>query len=390
MPSTSEPFLRTKDPGVRCRIGRFTVSLHSDSARIAKDFAALYPDSPLESANACTPIRIQVRRVGRSRLGRVLYRVFADGEEIGGWRPRNGVFPLIEWGINLRIIAGRPEYLQLHAASLALRGEGFIFAGDSGCGKSTLAATLLSRKWHYLCDEFALVEPDTLTLQPFPKALCLKSGSFPVIERLGLRIARDRDYIKGPKGRVAYLSPNDLGDNAVDPTPRCRFIVFPAYRSGATPRLETLSRTLAVLELFRCAFNRDVFGDAILPLLTRLVSESACYRLEIGEPVATARLLESLVPIGKPAGGSGERRASATGPLADPRQSDRLQGRRQLLRLGAKLAYVAPAVAALSAHEALAATSNPSGICSTAKNTGELCETDTDCCSAQCNLGICQ
>ena len=388
--SKAEFSLATDHRPARRRIGRFTVVLHSDSTQVTQDFSALYPAETADSADTGAPIQIEVRRVGRSRIGRALYRVLADGDEIGGWRPLSGLFPLIEWGINLRIIARRSEFLQFHAASMGLRGNGFVFAGDSGCGKSTLAAILLSRGWRYLCDEFAMVEPKNLSLQPFPKAICIKAGSFPIIDRLELCFARNRDYIKGPKGRVGYINPGHQGTTAVGETLPCRFIVFPAFCGRAVPRLEVISRTSTAMHLLRCAFNRHAFGDSALPVLARLVSESACFRLEVGDPAETGKLLESLVPVALPISPAVEKQVSTPPLSTHANRVSRLQSRRQILRLGAKMAYVAPAVAAFSAHEALAATSNPSGICSTASHTGELCETDTDCCSRQCNLGICE
>jgi hypothetical protein len=63
--------------------------------------------------------------------------------------------------------------------------------------------------------------------------------------------------------------------------------------------------------------------------------------------------------------------------------------RRDVLRLGGKLAYVAPTLMTLTAGQAFAAGSIPSTECSTGVQSGELCETDTDCCSGQCQLGIC-
>ena len=184
-----------------CAIGDFRVSLYSDLRQVLDDFLAIYPQQPLDNTLSDRTIRLEVRRAGRSTMGRALYRVTADGHEIGGRYPSNGVFPLVEWGINLRIMATRCEFVQLHAASMVFRGNGFVFAGDSGCGKSTLAATLLAHGWQYLCDEFALVDADSLLLNPFPKALCIKAGSYPVIRKLGLPFARRRDYVNAADRR---------------------------------------------------------------------------------------------------------------------------------------------------------------------------------------------
>lgn len=384
-------------PCVRRQIGPFCVCLRSESPPVADDFAALYHTPWLETQETSKAIDVEVRRSGRSRLGRRLYAVYADGEQIGGLRPSNGVFPIVEWAINQRIVATRPEYLQIHAASISLDGAGFIFAGDSGCGKSTLAAALCKRGWQYFCDEFALVERESLTLQTFPKALCIKSGSFPLMRGMRVPFAHRRHYVKEFKGRVAYVDPHAFGPRCIaDPVP-VRFIIFPRYHAGSKPHLVPISPALAVLELFKLCFNRPVFRDGALPLLTRIASGAQCFRLDVGDAGETARLLESLVglngaPIQSPSDASLAHAPHnpAVSPLGKRGGRNPLPSRREILRLGAKLAYVAPVVITLSAHEAFAATSNPSGICSTGKHTGQLCETDSDCCTHQCALGVCR
>ncbi len=379
--SSSHPQPEDK-AAVRCAIGGFTVHLDSDLKQVLQDFAALYPPAP-GGPRSQRIIQIDVRRSGRSRLGRRLYRVYADGEEVGGCRAANGVFPLVEWGINLRIIATASEYLQLHAASLSFEGNGFIFAGDSGCGKSTLAAALLTRRWRYLCDEFALLDRDTLLLQPFPKALCIKAGSYQAVRRMGLSFARRRDYVKAFKGRVGYISANDA---VAEPAP-VRFVVFPTYGHGAPACIRPMSRARAALELRRCCFNRHEFADQAIPLIAATVEGAACFSLTVGDPEETAKLLESLSPQMATAPDEQYVRAPRCADRRKP--SDRRPSRREVLRVGAKLAYVAPVIVTLSAHEAFAAGSNPSDVCSTGVHTGGLCQTDTDCCSRRCSLGVC-
>jgi len=351
------------------------------------------PAARFDTGTGAKPtIHLEVRKAGRTRLGRRLFQVLADGREVGGRCTRNRVFPFVEWGINLRIMDTRNEYLQFHAASMSFQGRGFIFAGDSGCGKTTLAAILMARGWRYLCDEFALVDMDGLYLQPFPKALCIKAGSNPVIRRLGLPFARRRDYIKASKGRVGYVSPYGAGADAIgEPTP-VRVVVFPRYHPESRPQLRRVSRGSAAVRLFQQCFNRDRFPDAAIPVITKLVSEAECFELEVGAAEETCQVLESAFSIApsweaRPASVSHDPpRARSSGRHA----VDPMRTRREMLRIGAKLAYVAPAVLTLSAHKAFAAASDPSGICSTAKHTGQLCETDTDCCSRNCALGICK
>lgn len=372
-----------------CTIGDFAVSLYSELRQVYDDFLAIYPQRIFDSTPPIRTIRIEVRRVGRSKFGRTLYRVTADSYEIGGQYPSYGVFPLVEWGINLRIMATRSEFVQLHAASMVFQGKGFIFAGDSGCGKSTLAATLLAHEWQYLCDEFALVDAGSLHLYPFPKALCIKAGSYNAIRKLGLPFARRRDYVKAFKGRVGYINPRDLGTDRTGDRAPVRFIVFPKYEPNAKARLTTIARAEAATELYRSCFNKDSMPACALPTLTALVKQADCFRMVVGSASDTVRLLEELaLRSAQHKQGVAETRLDAK-PRAI-RRIDRVASRREVLKVGVKLAYIAPCVLTLTSKQAFAAASDPSGICSTAVQTGGLCGTDLDCCSRQCNLGVCK
>jgi HprK-related kinase A len=317
--------------------------------------------------------------------------VFADGEPVGGRRHARGVFPLLEWGINLRIMATRSVWLQLHAASMSYRDQGVIFAADSGQGKSTLAAMLITRGWKYLCDEFALIDPVTLRLQPFPKALCIKQGSYAVMRRLGLAFTRRRDYLKELKGRVGYINPRHAGPAALGAEVPARFVVFPQYDPTGPPCIEPVCRSHATMRLFRSCFNATAFPDAALQPLTDLVRGCRCFQLATGDPIETVCVLEQALEARTlPTKPSPDCPASSAPPRTRQSANPPLRSRRELLRAGAKIAYVAPSIVALSATAVYAAGSNPSGICSTALNTGELCTTDSDCCSSDCDFGVCQ
>ncbi|MBI4719434.1 MAG: hypothetical protein HY763_16685 [Planctomycetes bacterium] len=376
---------------IECVIGDFPVCVQSDLADVLDDFRALYPARASNAGAKPPTIQVEVRRAGWSRSGRRLYGVLADGQPIGGLRARNGVFPLVEWGINLRVMETRDEYLQFHAASLSHHGRGFVFAGDSGCGKSTLAATLTARGWRYFCDEFALVDPRTLRLHPFPKAICIKTGSYGLVRELGWRFARRCDYVKALKGRVGYLNPRAAGSGEIAQPTAIRGIVFPRYSPGTSPALRRIPRSVAALRLFRQSFNHDRFPDSAVPIIVRLVEKAECFELDVGAPRETTRLLEECLDGGLSAVAQAPRNQPPRpeeGRRAAPR-GDARHTRRHILKVGAKVAYVAPVVFTLSARQVFAAASNPSGICSTAKSTGELCETDADCCSQVCNLGLC-
>lgn len=276
----------------RVRIGEVSVRLRSDVPEALEDFGGLYRES-MDGVDADDGIEIVVRRSRRGWLRRQ-YDVAGDGEKLWTAHRVREVLPYVEWGINWRVIARRNDFLQLHAATLARDGQGLILAAGSGAGKSTLAAGLLARGWKYLSDEFALIHPDTLQLHPFPKALCIKAGSFAIMERLGLPLWRRRHYVKALKGAVGYLRPADLGPGAVAAPVPVRWIILPQYRAGDRPRLYPLARAQVAFALAGYAFNRAIFGPHATRALAAITRAAGCWRLDCGTLEETCDLVESL------------------------------------------------------------------------------------------------
>ena len=100
---------------------------------------------------------------------------------------------------------------------------------------------MLRRGWSYLCDEFELIDPVTGQVQPYPRALCIKEGSFSVIERLGIPLCRKTSYQKPTKGRVAFLNPLDVRADVVGNAAPVRWVVVSRYVSDATPTLRPIT-----------------------------------------------------------------------------------------------------------------------------------------------------
>ncbi len=275
-------------------LGGVAVVVHSDCRAVLEDLRSLYGSRTKAGSAAGEPIRIAVRRGRRRLLGGARYSVFGDGKRIFADCRPSELLPYLEWAINMRVVDRCADFLQLHAATMVRSGRAFVFAGSSGSGKSTLAAGLLSRGWEYFSDEFALIDPCTLHAHPFPKALCVRSGSFDTVRRLGLPTGGLRRHVKAGKGPVFYVRPpRVLSEHAADSRP-VRFVVLPRYRAGGQSRLRPISRGEATLELARCVFNRSAFGDRTTSLLGRIARNAQCYSLDCGSLDDACELLEAL------------------------------------------------------------------------------------------------
>ncbi len=280
---------------VGVRLGEFDVAVSSDLHTVVDDVRGLYAGAPAPGGDREAELSVDVCTTRRSLFRSRRYGVFCDGEPLRETLPAVEVLPHVEWGLNYQMITKCRHLLQLHAASLSYRGVGVVFAAPSGSGKSTLAAALLARGWQYLCDEFALVDPDDLSLRPFPKAVCLKAGAFELADEMGLPLARGRRYIKGIKGEVGYVNPFAVGAHAIGTRCTLRYVVFPRYEPNRDPRLWSMSDGKAAFNLARCALNRYDFDASAVDLFNRIASTTTTLGMQSGDLATTCELLEQTI-----------------------------------------------------------------------------------------------
>jgi hypothetical protein len=293
-------------------IGAVRVSLTTPIRRLRRQYEDLYRDFRRPAAHP-EAVRIDVRRSPLSLRHRRRYEIRVNGRLRFEPNRFDEVLPYVEWSINWELARVMPQYLQLHASSMEVAGAGVIFAGASGSGKSTLTTGLVTRGWHYLCDEFALLHTGTLNLHPFPRAICIKKPSFPVVESLGIKLRGSRHYHKGTKGDVVFLNAADVNQSAngvnraaaggvnqagrASPTAvggicPVRHVIFPRYVQGAEPKLTPISRAEAAFDLHHVCFNLFGCGTPGVTVLTRMIRNAECHRLVSGEINRTCDLLE--------------------------------------------------------------------------------------------------
>jgi HprK-related kinase A len=279
---------------VHCRIGVVSASLQTRMRGLLRQYAALYRHFRTDGPGPREiSVRVQPRR--RPLWRRRRYEVIVNGRLQFTPSRREEVLPFVEWAVNWEVPRLMPEYLQLHASSMEVDGVGVIFPGGSGRGKSTLTAGLLAHGWRYLCDEFALIHAETLQLHPFPRAICIKKGSSPVMDALGLRLQGGFHSIKHTKGRVGFLCPVDVRADAVGGVCPIRYVIFPQYVAGAVPTLKPIGRAEAAFALHEVCWNLLSCRALGLDVLADMVRGAMCYRLTCGEIRATCQLVGELV-----------------------------------------------------------------------------------------------
>lgn len=274
-------------------LGPITVALRTDIKALRQDYGTLYAPYACDAGMAPL-IKIDALRGPWVPWRRRRCRIHVNQRlQFEPDRP-NELLPFVEWAINWEIPNVLNDHVVLHAASIQVEGCGIILAGESGAGKSTLAAGLLARGGKYLCDEFALIQTERRELSPYPRAICVKQPSFPVVESLGLSLVGRPVYSKGFKGLVRFIDPLSVRSDSIGQRCRPELILFPKYVAGAEPALHEIPRAEAAMELHRVCFSLFRGGRNAVAVIADVVRAARCYRLTSGEIHQTCRMIEGL------------------------------------------------------------------------------------------------
>jgi HprK-related kinase A len=279
----------TSDP-IHFQIGVVPLTLRSVFKPALHQFRDLYRtcETPTPSPDA---IDIRVIRTRNGRSLRRRYEVWGDGALRFTVWDKQSILPHIEWAINWQIMLYLPRYYQIHAGVLNANGQGVVFPASPGSGKTTLTAGLVQRGWKYFSDEFALIDPRSLDLYPFPKALCIKQGSFDTLESLGVDMHSRRHYLKGKKGCVALVSPHELAPDPIAESCPVRHVVFCNYQPDTRPTMREISRADAVIRLNQQSFNFVKFRAQGVRIMADIVRDARCYKLVAGQIHETCDLV---------------------------------------------------------------------------------------------------
>jgi HprK-related kinase A len=177
-----------------------------------------------------------------------------------------------EMGMNLQMALGYRRHLLLHASTVERDGRTLLMTGLSGSGKSTLAALLGEAGWRLMGDEFALLDLDTGSLHPFPRAVSLKNQSvFVMEERAGE--GRLGPWLKGtPKGTIRHLMPRQDAVARMDEPAEPALILFPRYGRDLDPAIRPVGPAEVFVRLTQASTNYVALGERAFDALTRLVT----------------------------------------------------------------------------------------------------------------------
>lgn len=227
----------------------------------------------------------------------LVYYVAADDHAFHVWRHHELVAHVHDLGalvyvvdsdiiVHLQLI--RKDLLFIHGAVVTDAAGAHILTGRSGAGKSTTCWGLVRRGFDYLSDELAPICPADGMVQPFPRALCLKTAS--------------PDGSALPRGthvtaRGLHVPVSSLpGRNASRPSP-VRTLLFVEYAAGrAKPTVRPIGPAEAAARLYPNILNALAHQDAAISGVSRVVSSARAFVVDAAELAATCDAIHSALP----------------------------------------------------------------------------------------------
>lgn len=267
---------------IRLRAGPVTYRVGSAWAAPVRALRALYAGYPEAGDVADYTVRLEPTKYWRRWLRP---SVAIEGDYV---LPDAAPLPLAhglvaaEMAMNLQMALGERRFLLLHAASVEKDGRALILTGESGAGKSTLSGMLGERGWRFMGDEFALLDPDTGMLHPFPRPISLKNGAIPAMEKV---VAADRFgpvMEDTPKGRIRHLRPRADALARMDEPARPVLILFPRF--GKARDVRPVGPAEVFMRLTQASTNYVSMGARGFDALTGLVQ--ACPGVAVDYPDA--------------------------------------------------------------------------------------------------------
>jgi hypothetical protein len=222
------------------------------------------------------PHRTTHYRVLRRNHRHVPYALYHDNTRLLLARTPQAVVGFLGWHINRQMIDKTcADHVVVHAAAATRAGITVILPGGQEHGKTTTVGGLLRGGYDYVTDEAVVIDPDSRWINPFPKALSIDEGSWPLFPE-----CRPASQEGWPQWQVRA---EQLGARSIrTPVLPPRIIVFPRYQAGSPTVVAELSAGDAVRELVGTTFRFADNPRRNLAVLAALVQGSTVARLQIG------------------------------------------------------------------------------------------------------------
>ncbi|WP_455389143.1 hypothetical protein, partial [Petrachloros mirabilis] len=179
----------------------------------------------------------------------------------------------------------RRNMFTLHATALEYHGRGLLIPGCGGCGKTTALLSLLRSGYRYLSDDHPILRDagTRLELLAVPMKIDVTEQTIAFFPEL-------REALSGLLRQGVYKKSFYVEDLFADPLGRsCQpvMIVFPHLTNMSHSCLELIPKSEALETLLRqpSPIHDEDMARREFQTLSKLVQQTACYRLHFGRDV---------------------------------------------------------------------------------------------------------
>lgn len=230
---------------------------------------------PLVSGH--TRDRVAHYRILRGRDPQVPYALYFESTRLLLARSVEPLVRFLCWHVNQSMVARScRHHVVLHAATATRAGITVMLPGDQEHGKTTTVAGLLREGYDYVTDEATVIQPATLQVLPFPKALSIDEGSWHLFPECRTLF---QDHTQQWQVPAEVLGGRSLHRPVAPP----KLIVFPKYCEGASTTLVPASPGQAVTGLVSSTFRFTERPGLNLAVLGALASGATAAYLRIGD-----------------------------------------------------------------------------------------------------------
>ena len=181
----------------------------------------------------------------------------------------------------------RSDLYFVHSAVVESKGGGVLLAAESGGGKSTTTWALLHHGFRFLSDELAPVDLESMEVQPFPRAICLKSPP-PAPYALPKPVSSE--------ARIIHVPVDELPAEVVYSPVPVRAVVFVRHDSeGIEPSMDRLDKARAATLLYANTLNPLAHKGDGLDGALRIAQCAACFELVANDLPRTTAVIRSTI-----------------------------------------------------------------------------------------------
>jgi HprK-related kinase A len=271
----------------------FSFSVKTDLPQVIENLSTIYGKRFKKHIDEVADYELSVQKSSGIRsFIRPQACFFCDQQEPFKPLSLQKAYAFLEWGMNWTVAANEVQNVIIHSAVLAKGNKAILFPAPPGSGKSTLTAYLAHNGWRLLSDEMALIVPNTKTVVPFVRPICLKNQSIDIATNLFPQgqfsnIARDTH-----KGDVIHLSPPESSWENQTNTAELVGVVFPNYRANQDLQIYQLDKTQAFMQLVDNAFNYSVLRETAFSTLTKVIENVQTFEIFHNDLAQVAEFLE--------------------------------------------------------------------------------------------------